>query len=453
MRQNKTWIFQTASLISGYILLALLARAEEPYQLVESHPVAETSNSAEVNLLFNQTGVSENYRLEFYNSNPDTPVLVVDFTEHETIGEPERFNNGVSDQHSTLWVGVQKYVRFYPKVLSENRVSPPLVFDYINPPKYLTRFLPEEHHEQSQVNYRTGIVWNSNTLILTFQQNWEKPQQIDLTKWAERRSIKLSHVPKITRIDVLARHNPSYVTVKNDFQISEALGLSIPLWERFMGADKKVLDTPGLFIAPDAQELAKVLVDTAEKIREDNAYLIYMLTPYVNQDGSEEDRQLARELLWRTTTPEQDAIYDDGMRVLHHSFSSKEWHIQIDDRHNEINRPKVRYVIDRHIYFRPKDPANSKYWLVGSRMSTDIMISNFVCEYEHGQKSRCTMFSSAPLQLGHRLVFISRDAEGNIKAYLGPSEYEHLSLSQYFPDLSLAGDLEFSEEYKEFTVK
>lgn len=422
--------------------------AEQDYQLVDTHYVATTSNQADVDLVFDQTGIHEEFQLVFYNSNSTPPVLVIQLNEIENLQSDQPQTTG-GPKRRYIGVSVRKNMHFYPAVLSENKANPPLEFDFVNPPHYSRYQGADQFHEQPQVRYRVRAAWNSQSLILTFQQNWETPQEIDVTAWVRKRDIKLTHAPHISRIDVLAKHSYSSVSIESDYQITQSLGLNYPLLQQVFGETKAALETPDVFWPPSKRNIGEVIVTTCEKIRDENAHLIYLLTPSVDMFDQEDAQKIVQMIHWKTTSPDQNAIYNDVMKLSRRSFYSKERVVRIDDKHDEIIWPKVRKTIDRHIHLRPKNSPLNKYWVITSIMYGDMKISNLICEYSNGDK-RCELFTTMPVNLENRLVFLSRNQAGRVKAWLGADDYEQIDLAAYFPDISQVEEFEFSEEFQEW---
>ena len=450
MRLNNLRIFQLFSLLQSCLLLPLpvLAQEEHSYRLVEQYYVAETSNKADVDLFFEQAGTQEGFRLEFYNSNPDSPVLVLQLTENEDISS-HLPSISASEKMSTFWVSVNKKVTFHPAALSGTKANPPLTFNFINPPQYAIKQHGDQPNAQQQVRYRVSATWNDNALILTFQQNWEKAQKLDVTEWAKKRGITLTYTPLISRIDIFANHNNSVVFADNDYQLTESLGLNFPLWQQLFGEAQKVLDTPEVFWYPSSKNIEDAIIDTCKKIATENAHLLYMLTPFADQDDSEDARKIATMVNWKTTSTKQDAIYIEAMKCAQHRFYSREAVITLDDKLSEIIWPHARKIIFRRIYLHPKNSSLGKHWVITSKMTWDTKVSNIICEVNAGQKS-CRLFAALPITLENRLAFITRDKTGNVKAWLGANEYEQISLTDKFPDIAQVEEFEISQEFEEF---
>lgn len=244
MKLQKLRIIQLISFSISFLLFSLPAMAEEhSYQLIDKHEIAETSNKADVDLLFDQTRTQEEFRLEFYNSNPNSPVLVIHLTESEEFHHPPLSATN-ADKKSSILVSASKKMSFYPAVLSGQQDNPPLEFHFINSPKYSQRQVEDEVLKQPSIRYRVSAAWNNESLILTFRQNWEKPQEIDVTEWVRKRGVTLAHTPQISRIDVLAKHHPSHLSVESDYRWGKSLGLNSPVWEQLFGEEKKPLIPP-----------------------------------------------------------------------------------------------------------------------------------------------------------------------------------------------------------------
>ena len=446
MTSNNIRISQLISFLTSCFALPLFVIANEDYQLIDTHHVATASNKADVDLVFDQTGIHEGFRLELYNSNPDSPVLVIMLNEIEQLhAPPSQYSRAKSP---TLKVSVKKSIFFHPAVLSGTEASS-LEFDYRNPRSYDRMQEVDESYEQTRILYRVSTVWSSQSLILTFYQNWETPKKIDVTEWVRKRGIKIVYTPQISRIDALAKHSNSSVVIESDYLLTESLGLNFPLWQQMFGETKKTLETPDVFWLPTDRDIEDVIIKMCEKICSKNTSLIYLLSPFIDSFTSKEGQQIAQLIPWKTTSSNQDAIYNDVIKLAGHRFYSKERVIWIDEASDEIIWPKIRKIIDRSIYLYPENSVLNKYWVISSRMTWDLKISNSVCEYTEDGKN-CQLFSAMPVNLENRLVFLTRDQARNVKAWLGAQDFEQINLTENFPDLRQVEEFEFSEEFKEW---
>lgn len=134
-----------------------------------------------------------------------------------------------------------------------------------------------------------------------------------------------------------------------------------------------------------------MIVDTCEKIAGENASLFYLLTPSVALATPEDTKKIAQVLRWRTTSPEQDAIYNDAIKCSRQHVYAKERVIQIDEKLDAIIWPAVGKTIDRYIYLRPKNSPLNKHWVIMSKMLGDGKVSNIICEYTNGAKD-CRLY-------------------------------------------------------------
>ena len=449
MKSQNIRIIRLFSFLISCLLLSLttMAEAELLYQLVNRHEVAETSNRADVDLLFDQTGIQEEFRLELYNSNPDSPVLVIHLTESEEFYNPLP-SATVADKNPRILVSVSKKMFFYPAVLSGQKTTPPLEFHFVNSPEYTQEQKGDEVHEQPSVRYRVSATWNSDSLILTFQQNWEKPQEMDITEWVRKRGVTLAHTPKISRIDVLAKHNSDHALVESDYQLGKSLGLNFPIWQQLFGEARKVVDTPEIFHPPSRSSIESVIVSTCKKIAEERAYLFYLLTPSIELATPEDARKIASAIRWRKTSPEQDAIYNDVIKCSRQLVHARERVIKIDDKLDTVVLPRVSKALDRYIYLRPKNSSLNKYWVITSKMFWGVKVANVICEHDNGAKN-CLSFPATPVNLASRLVFLTRNQSGEVKAWLGSDKYEQIVLNEKFPDISQVEEFDISEEFRE----
>ena len=446
MRINK---IRTITTLIGALTVGLFLSIQvmaEDYQLLETHYTDKDNNKADINLLFEQIGVHEKFQLRLFNSNPVSPVIVINLSEIESMHTP----SGRYSEHplpTSLQVAVWKNLVFHPSVLSGMDSTSSMEFNFINPPYYTKELTVGQRQEQPLVNYQIGAVWNEHSLVLTFQQNGQRPTEINVTQWASKRGVKLTHTPKLSRIEVWANNNQSNVIVSSEYQLTESLGLSFPLLRQAFGATKKTLDSPEVFWSPSVTMIEKVLLDTYKKIRQESASLIYLLTPSIESFPSPDAQNIAHSAHWAKTTKDQDSIYIVAMKVAQENLFPRERVIQIDDQYDEIILPKAQLYIDRFIHLRPKNSDVKKSWSIASRMVGSKGISHMVCEYSVNDKD-CRIYSTTPLNLENRMVFLSRDASGNVKVWLGAREYEQIDITGKFPDIGLVEEFEFSERFQ-----